>query len=236
MAYGPLLFQLASFLCEKSLLKCGFHRICTSFIFLFLSLLLFSRCFCCLFVIFVVVAVFVFLFPATRQWRGILVSRWLSVCPFVCPSVYFGITLAVRVSVRLSVRLSYVSPSVFSFPDDNLSGCQWIFAKLDTCIDIVEIWFGIVYGQIYGSYLPARRLYFHFRVTTSKCQWISPNLMCALVLWRPGSGLQMGKFRQFFVSCLSATLPYFHFWTITSVNINGFSPNLGLLMGKYRLF
>ena len=50
---------------------------------------------------------------------------------------YYGFTLVVRVSVRPSVeRLS-----VFSFPDDNLSECQWIFTKLGMCIDIVEIWF-----------------------------------------------------------------------------------------------
>ena len=52
-----------------------------------------------------------------------MVSRWLSVC----------------VSVH---------PSVFSFPDDNLSKFQWIFIKLGICIDIVEIWFGIANGQI----------------------------------------------------------------------------------------
>ena len=31
----------------------------------------------------------------------------------------------------------------------------------------------------------------------SKYQWISPNLVCALILWRPGLGLLMGKFCQF---------------------------------------
>ena len=36
---------------------------------------------------------------------------------------------------------------IFSFPDDNLSN-QWIFTKLGMGIDIVEIWFGIAYGQI----------------------------------------------------------------------------------------
>ena len=51
-------------------------------------------------------------------------------------------------SVRPSARSSIVRPSVFSFPDDNLSKCQWIFTKLGVCIDIVEIWFGIVNGQI----------------------------------------------------------------------------------------
>ena len=38
-----------------------------------------------------------------------------------------------------------VSPSAsFSFPDNNLSKGQLIFTKLGMCIDIVEIWFGIV--------------------------------------------------------------------------------------------
>ena len=34
------------------------------------------------------------------------------------------------------------------FPDDNLSKCQGILVKLDTWIDIKEIWFGIANGQI----------------------------------------------------------------------------------------
>ena len=37
---------------------------------------------------------------------------------------------------------------VFSFPDNNFSNYQWIFAKLGMCIDIVEIYFGIANGQI----------------------------------------------------------------------------------------
>ena len=47
-----------------------------------------------------------------------------------------------------SVCLDVCSPSVFLFPDDSLSKYQWIFTKLDICIDIVEIWFGIANGQI----------------------------------------------------------------------------------------
>ena len=38
--------------------------------------------------------------------------------------------------------------SVFLFPDDNLSKCQWFFTKLGMCIDIVEVWFGIANGPI----------------------------------------------------------------------------------------
>ena len=47
-----------------------------------------------------------------------------------------------------SICHNYVYPSIFSFPDDNLSIYFWIFTKLNMCIDIVEIWFGIAIGQI----------------------------------------------------------------------------------------
>ena len=80
---------------------------------------------------------------------------------------YYGITLAIRVSSCMSVRLSGVRQSVFSFPDDNLSKCQWIFTKLGVCIDIVEIWLGTVNGQILSVFdrdLPMIRPYFHFRM------------------------------------------------------------------------
>ena len=57
---------------------------------------------------------------------------------------YYGITLVVpHVSVRPSVVCLY-----FRLPDDNLSKFRWIFTKLGMRIDIVEIWFGIAYGQI----------------------------------------------------------------------------------------
>ena len=55
-------------------------------------------------------------------------------------------------------ELSARDTPIFSFPDDNLSKHQWIFTKLDMCIDIVEIWFGIANGQIssifYGVICP----------------------------------------------------------------------------------
>ena len=40
--------------------------------------------------------------------------------------------------------LSTRDTSDFLFSDDNLSKYQRIFTKLIMCIDIVEIWFGIV--------------------------------------------------------------------------------------------
>ena len=64
--------------------------------------------------------------------RGIMVSHWLCVCP--------------------SVR-----PSIFSFLDDLLSKCLWTFTKLGVCIEIVEIWFEIVNGQILSFLYPATR-------------------------------------------------------------------------------
>ena len=63
-------------------------------------------------------------------------------------SGYYSITLVVRVSVRGSVHPLVVRSSVFSFLDDNLSKCQWIFTKLVMCIDIVEIRLGSANGQI----------------------------------------------------------------------------------------
>ena len=90
----------------------------------------------------------------------------LSICPFVC--------------------LSFICPSVFSFPDDNLSKYQWIFTKLGMCIDIVEIWFGIANGQIssiFDSYLPMTFPYFCFRmITWVNINGFSPNLVRALIL------------------------------------------------------
>ena len=55
--------------------------------------------------------------------------------------IWFGI-----VNGQISSNVDGVTPIV-SFPDDNLSKHQWIFTKLGMCIDIVEIWFRIAYGQ-----------------------------------------------------------------------------------------
>ena len=51
---------------------------------------------------------------------------------------------------------------LFSFLGNYLSKCQWIVTKLSVGIDIVEIWFGIINGQIlsvFDSNLPATRPY-----------------------------------------------------------------------------
>ena len=101
---------------------------------------------------------------------------------------YYGFMLVGYVSSRLSVHLSLccLCPSIFLFPDHNLSECQWIFTKLGMCIDIVEIWFGIANGQIspiFNSCLPATHLIFCFGTVTSvNINGFLPNLLCALIL------------------------------------------------------
>ena len=62
----------------------------------------------------------------------------------------------------LSVCLSICFLSVFSFPDNNLSKCQWIFIKLGMSIDNVEICFGIANEEIlsiFDRYLPATSVF-----------------------------------------------------------------------------
>ena len=51
---------------------------------------------------------------------------------------------------RPCVCLSVVCSSThFSFQNDSLSKHQWIFTKLGMCIDIVEIWFGLLMGKFH---------------------------------------------------------------------------------------
>ena len=91
-----------------------------------------------------------FLYPAIQKWRGIMVSRWSSVCPSIRPSY---------------VRPSYVRPSIF---------CFWM-------------------------------------ITGVNINGFSPNLVCALILWRSGLGLLMGKFCQIFTELSARDTPIFSF-------------------------
>ena len=45
-------------------------------------------------------------------------------------------------------ELSASGKSIFSFPDENFSKCQWIFTKLGMSIYTVKTWFGNGKGQI----------------------------------------------------------------------------------------
>ena len=78
--------------------------------------------------------------------------------------------------------------SIFSFLDNKLSKYQWIFTKLGMCVAIVKIYIGVANGRIssiFDSYLPAIHLYFTFRtIIRVNLNGFSPNLICALILWR----------------------------------------------------
>ena len=73
---------------------------------------------------------------------------------------------------RPSVCRTSIRPSVFSFPDDNLSKCERIFTKVGVCIDI----FGLLPSN-FRQFLTVICLrhdnspYFLFRMITRKCQW-----------------------------------------------------------------
>ena len=87
-----------------------------------------------------------------------------------------------------------VHPSVFLFLDDNLTmdfhqtGCvHWY------CGDLV--WDLSQFLKV----LSARQLSVFSFPDDNFCKYngFSPNLVCAMILWRPGLGLLMGKLRQF---------------------------------------
>ena len=81
---------------------------------------------------------------------------------------YYGFALVIHVSVHLSV---------FSFSDDNLSECQWIFTKLSMCIDIVEICLGLLMGKFRQLSSVRDMSDFSFLDdNVSKYQWIFPKL------------------------------------------------------------
>ena len=100
------------------------------------------------------------------------------------------------------VRVSVICPSVFSFPDNNLSKYQWILVILGMCIDIVEIGLGLSTGKFVNfsrSYLLETDLYFPFHIITRvNVSGFSPNLVFALILWRSDLGLLMGKYLPIF--------------------------------------
>ena len=63
---------------------------------------------------------------------------------------------------QILTELSAPDTPIFSFLDDNLSKCQGILTKLNTCIDMKKILFGIANGQIssmFDSYLLATQLW-----------------------------------------------------------------------------
>ena len=57
-----------------------------------------------------------------------------------------GLGLLTGKFFQIFTELPAQDTPIFSSQDDNLSKHQWIFTKLDVCIDIVEVWFGIANG------------------------------------------------------------------------------------------
>ena len=114
---------------------------------------------------------------------------------------YYGITLAVHVSVRLSSVRIFTS-------DNNVSKCQWIFTKLGVCIDIVDIWFGIVNVQILSIFdeLSARDTsVFSFPDDNfSKCQWIFTKFGVCIDIVQTWFGVADGQISSIFdkATCL----------------------------------
>ena len=66
----------------------------------------------------------------------------------------------------LEVCLSAVRPSVYLFPDDNLSKISVNFHRTCMCIEIVKIWFGISYRQ-FCQYLTELSAHTHVHIFVS---------------------------------------------------------------------
>ena len=118
------------------------------------------------------------------------VKKVPNICPFECPDV------------RPSVRLSYVRPSVFSFPDDNLSKCKLIFPKLRAC-HIVKVCLGIVNGQISSIFdrviCPQYVSIFHFRmITLVNINGFSQKLGVCIDIVETWFGIADGKISSIF--------------------------------------
>ena len=132
--------------------------------------------------------------------------------------VFFWVFFFLFYGFALDINVS--RPSIFLFLDDNLSKCQWIFAKLGTSTDMVELWFGITNEQI-SSFLTEISVYFQFWTTWVNINEFLPNLVCAPILWRSDLGLPMGKFRQFLkaLSASHTTVAGYHFTFLFFISI-----------------
>ena len=99
-------------------------------------------------------------------------------------------------------------------PDNNLR-MSVDFTKFGVCIDILEIWFGIADGQIsliFDSYRPEIHQFFHFwMINLVNMNGFSLNLVCALILWKSGFGLLIGKFRQLLTELSACDTSVFSF-------------------------
>ena len=130
--------------------------------------------------------------------------QWIFTKFFMCidiVEIWFGIANGQILSIF--DRVICLQPvSNFNSMMITLVNINGFFTKLNMCIDIVEIWFGIADGQILSifdkSYVPTTSPYFHFQeITYVNSNGFSPKSVCALVLWRSALRLLMGKVHQF---------------------------------------
>ena len=119
-------------------------------------------------------------------WAGYYGFTLLSLCPFVCRPV-------------------------FSFPDDTLSECQWMFTKLGMCIDIVKIWFGVPMGKFRQFLTDICRITSGFLFqddNLSKYQQIFTKLGMCIDIVQIWFGIALnGQLLSIFDSYLSASCP-----------------------------
>ena len=123
-------------------------------------------------------------------------------------SGYNGMTLVVCVSVSPSV----VHLSMFSFTGDILNKCQWLFTRLGLCIDIMEIWFGIAYGQRLSIFdrvnLPATSAFLCPDDNLNKYQWIFTKHGMCIDIVKSWFGIAIGQILSIF-DCLFYLILFF---------------------------
>ena len=112
-------------------------------------------------------------------------------------------------SVCLSINSSVICLSVFSFPENKLSKCQWTFTKLDIFIDNMGIWFGIAYGQILSIFdrviCPQHHDFSFPDNNVSKYQWIFIELGMCIDIVQIWFGIVTGQIMSIFDSYLPVT-------------------------------
>ena len=98
--------------------------------------------------------------------------------------------------------------SVFSFQDDNLNNCQWIFNKIGMGIHIVEIWVGIANGQILSESSVCHMIvtgyycfmflffYFYFFFFCWIIMYVS-EFLCSFMICMLGKSFSKQRFRYF---------------------------------------
>ena len=80
-------------------------------------------------------------------------------------------------------------------------------------------WENFVY--FWQSYLPTIHPYFHFwTITLENINGVSPNLICALILWRSALGLLMGQFLLFLTELSAPNTSVFYFQKLTDLDLH----------------